>query len=215
MGCNWCDNLYSSWVVGPYGPNCSFWAFFVGGSSLPWYSWPRASFTLGLAAFANCPGPAQWMVRWLMGEINGQQLMILVVDYGWLVVEPTHLKSMLGSNWIILPGTLNVIHNLPRKRSLSLSLSLEWFVCSNSTEKEKIHQQILHKICTRTSAAVTTTTFHSLAAQLQTTNSLGQFQMQPSTCLGNKTPGKEICSRWAMLCMDMCWWTPPKTHPIP
>ena len=66
-----------------------------------------------------------------MGEINRQQLMILVVDYGCLVVEPTHLNSMLGLNWIILPGTLNVILNLSRKRSLSLSLSLEWFVCSN------------------------------------------------------------------------------------
>lgn len=146
MGCNWRDNLYSSWVVGPYGPNCSFWAFFVGGSSLPWYSWPRASFTLGLAAFANCPGPAQWMVRWLMGEINGQQLMILVVDYGWLVVEPTHLKSMLGSNWIILPGTLNVIHNLPRKRSLSLSLSLSSGLFAPTQRKRR---KSTNKSCTR------------------------------------------------------------------
>lgn len=99
---------------------------------------------------------------------------------GWLQLVggwTNSFEKYARLNWIILPGTLNVIHNVPRKRSLSLSL--EWFVCSNYPEKEKIHQQILHKVCTRTSAAVATSTLHSLAAQLQTTNSLVSFKCSP------------------------------------
>ena len=40
---------------------------------------------------------------------------------GCFVVEQNSFEKYARLNWIILPGTLNVIHNVPRKRSLSLS----------------------------------------------------------------------------------------------
>lgn len=66
---------------------------------------------------------------------------------GWLRLVggwTNSLEKYARLNWIILPGTLNVILNLPRKRSLSLSLSSGLFAPTKRKRRKSTN-----KSCTR------------------------------------------------------------------